>query len=100
MQVNATSYDHDQIVQFAEAAECDSVILQRRYPPDSEPPLKHHKVEYLQDMSKTGWLSTGRRPCARLCSATDAQSSGPRHTDCRASNILPVEQRLLNGVSQ
>lgn len=51
VQVNATSYNYDQIVQFAEAPECDSVIPQRRYPPGSEPPLNHPKVEYLQDLS-------------------------------------------------
>ena len=39
------------VAQFAEVAECDSVILQRRYPPGSEPPPSHPKIEYLQDMS-------------------------------------------------
>ena len=57
VQVNATSYNYERIAQFAEASSCDSVILQQRYPPGTEPPLRHHKVEYLQDASGGRGLS-------------------------------------------
>ena len=52
VQINSENYNYQRVAEFAEAVDCQRVILQRQGPLDLANSLVHPKVEYLFDVSR------------------------------------------------